>query len=89
MRAIFNVFENYQGAHLGDFQYYKGRKLMQVGKLTWPSLNAIGHLDSRVIGLRGGDALHSPLDAPAYWGGGKPHQLAPGDAGGSPPGAGV
>ena len=62
---------------------------MQVGKLTWPSLNAIGHLDSRVIGLRGGDALHSPLDAPAYWGGGKPHQLAPGDAGGSPPGAGV
>ena len=24
--AIFNVFENYPGAHLGDFQYYKGRK---------------------------------------------------------------
>ena len=26
--AIFNVFENYLGAHLRDFQYYKGRKCM-------------------------------------------------------------
>ena len=26
--AIFNVFENYPGAHLGDFQYFKGWKCM-------------------------------------------------------------
>ena len=53
--AIFNVSENYPGAHLGDFQCYKGRKCMfrdsreliqccikqsmQVGNLAWPSLN--------------------------------------------------
>ena len=67
-----NVFENYPGAHFGDFQYFKGRKcmfrdnrdliqcytLMQVGNLAWPSFNANG---ARIYGKISRITLYEPL----------------------------
>ena len=47
----------------------------------------IEHLEC--LGLRGGDVLHPPIDAPAPLGGWEPPEVAPGDAGCSPSGAGV